>query len=115
MADFETVENEVMDQAVETTSDISEQSSGSGIGDLIWKGVKFVGKVGAAAAIGTAVGHYVNKACNSADEKARIRKAGKEAEAAEKAKIKAEKEAAEKAATVETSDEGQKVLAETAE
>lgn len=112
-------ETMIMDQAIDNEVEVTELeptgSSESVLTKAIVNGLKFAGKVTIGAGIATVVGHYVGKACNKADEKARIRKAAREAAAAEKEKIAKEKEAEAKKSDVETSDEGQKVLDETAE
>lgn len=107
---------DVMDQQtdVEVTTDLSTGSD-SGFKDLLFKAGKFVVKKAATAAIVGTVGgvcyHYTKKACLTRDEKARIRKAEKEAGEAEAKRIADEKAKAKE--VVETSDEGQKVLKET--
>lgn len=109
----------IMDQAIDNEIEVTELepsgSSDSVFLKMLVKGLKFAGKVTAAAGIATVVGHYVSKGCEKADENARIKKAAREAKKAEKEKIAKEKEAEQKAKdNVETSKEAEEVLTETA-
>lgn len=110
-------ETMIMDQAIDNEIEVTELeptgSSDSVLTKTLVSGLKFAGKVAIGAGIGTFVGHYVAKACNKADEEARIKKAAREAAAAEKEKIAKEKEAEAKKAEIETSDEGKEVLDQT--
>lgn len=109
-----TVEMETMDTADTATEVVATDNAFlKALGRAgKWVGKKVIGAV-IIGGIGGAAYHYTEKHLTKRDEEKRIKAAADAAAKAEKEKIEAEKKAA--SSTVETSDEGQKVLAETAE
>ena len=108
-----------MTTQIETTeTEVAEVAdTGSTVFRSLRKGATWFGKKVITAVIlggvGGAVYHYTDKHLTKKDEENRIKAAARKAAEEEKRKIEEEKKAKDHA--VETSDEGQKVLDETAE